>query len=482
VASVFKPKGSDRYVIVWHDGTKRRKKIGTKDKSVTQRIANDLENKVALRAAGIVDPREEAYAAHGAATLLSHIEAWTESIRSKGGTAQHVKLHSARALRVVALLKGAKLADIEAPKPATRKGVKAADKKLREYVAAARIADLTSESVQKALARLTDAGRSLQTASHHRNAIKSFAKWMDDTHRTRENILRGVAGFNVKEDPRHERRTISVEEMRALIEAAEAGAPFKSMTGPMRALCYRLAVASGLRYSEIGSIAPESFDWQASAVTIRAAYAKNGQTVTLPIAPELAADLRTYVATIEPRTPIFPLPHDKGAAMVRRDLEAAGILYRDAAGLVFDFHSLRCEMATLADAAGVSPRVVQRMMRHSKLEMTGRYTRPRAVDMESAALMLPSLRTEQEKPKALAATGTDDMTAIEDGATCGATYPKAERRNVIGINEVTSNSSRKVNPLVEGSSPSPVTVTKAACYLVEPEQLRTAGKEPLQRD
>ena len=39
--------------------------------------------------------------------------------------------------------------------------------------------------------------------------------------------------------------------------------------------------------------------------------------------------------------------------MVRKDLEAAGIPYRDASGLVFDFHSLRCEMATLADAAGV---------------------------------------------------------------------------------------------------------------------------------
>ena len=60
--------------------------------------------------------------------------------------------------------------------------------------------------------------------------------------------------------------------------------------------------------------------------------------------------------------------------MVRQDLKAAGIPYRDAAGRVFDFHSLRCQMATLADAAGISPRVVQRLMRHSKLEMTGRYT------------------------------------------------------------------------------------------------------------
>ena len=262
-----------------------RKKIGTKDKSVSQRIANDLENKVALRQAGIVDPREEAYASHGAESLLKHVEAWTESIRSKGGTAQHVKLHSARSLRVVALLKGARLKDIEALKPATRQGVKAADKKLREYVASARIADLTSDNVQKALARLTAEGRSLQTASHHRNAIKSFAKWMYETNRTRENVLRGVAGFNVKEDPRHERRTISVEEMRRLIEAAEVGEPFKSMTGPMRALCYRLAVASGLRYSEIGSITPESLDWRASTVTIRAGLRQerpDGHTADCP--------------------------------------------------------------------------------------------------------------------------------------------------------------------------------------------------------
>jgi hypothetical protein len=41
--------------------------------------------------------------------------------------------------------------------------------------------------------------------------------------------------------------------------------------------------------------------------------------------------------------------------MLRHDLEAAGIPYRDQGGMVFDFHSLRCEMATLADAAGVSP-------------------------------------------------------------------------------------------------------------------------------
>src|SRR5262249_31220177 len=117
-----------------------------------------------------------------------------------------------------------------------------------------------------------------------------------------------------------------------------------------------------------------------------------------------------FVATLAPGTPVFPLPDEKGAKMLRPDLAAAGILYQDAAGLVFDFHSLRCEMATLADAAGVSPRVVQKMMRHSTLELTGRYTRPRAADIEAATSMLPTLKPSGDGAPSRAATGTDGAT------------------------------------------------------------------------
>jgi hypothetical protein len=46
-------------------------------------------------------------------------------------------------------------------------------------------------------------------------------------------------------------------------------------------------------------------------------------------------------------------------------------------------------------------------MRHSTLELTGRYTRPRAVDIEAAASMLPSLKSEGDRPEAVPATGTD---------------------------------------------------------------------------
>jgi integrase len=460
MGSVFKPKGAKRYVINYTDETgRRRKKTGATDRAVTRRLARDLENRVLLRREGVIDAREEGYAGHAAQPLVIHLDAWTEAMRSRGVTDQHAKLHSSRAMRVVALIKGADLARIEAPRPATRAGVEKALAELRKWVASARAVDLTTESVQRVLARLRDEGRSLQTLNHHRNAIRAFTRWLYDTHRVRDTLLRGLSGYNVKEDPRHERRTVSLEELRRLVEAAEVGKPFKSMTGPMRALCYRLAVASGLRYAEIGSITPESFDWEASpaTVTIRAAYAKNGQTATLPLPGDLSAGLAAYVARRPPGQGIFPLPHDKGAAMIRCDLEAAEIPYRDESGKVFDFHSLRCELATLADAAGVSPRVVQHMMRHSKLEMTGRYTRPRALDIEAAASLMPSLTPGEGHPEALSMTGTDGLTPQCSSATLDATQAGADECNPGTGLTVLSIPGRYVNPLVLGSSPSPVT-------------------------
>jgi len=134
-----------------------------------------------------------------------------------------------------------------------------------------------------------------------------------DTHRTPENALRGVTGFNALEDRRHDRRTVSLAEMRKLIEAADRGPDVMGVSGHSRALCCRLSVASGLRYSEIASIRPESFDWTARSVTVAAAYTKNGDPATLPVPSDLANDLAAYVAPLPSGTPIFPLPPEKGA-------------------------------------------------------------------------------------------------------------------------------------------------------------------------
>ena len=133
------------------------------------------------------------------------------------------------------------------------------------------------------------------------------------------------------------------------------------MTGQARALCLsargrdRLAIRGDRAASR-----PSRSTGKPPASPWRPPTPRTANRPRLPLPSDLAADLAAYVATLRPGEADLPSAGDKGAKMLRVDLEAAGIPYRDASGLVFDFHSLRCELATLADAAGVSPRVVQR--------------------------------------------------------------------------------------------------------------------------
>ena len=452
MASIFKPKGSKKYVILYQDENgDRRKKTGSTDKEVTKRLARDLENRVLLRVEGLIDPKDEAYRAHGVRPLNEHVDAWRETLLHEGSTPKHADQTADRVRRLIAVMFGANPNDIDG-KTMSRAKQEEARETIGRLVARAHLSDIATERVQAALAKFRDAGRSAQTCNHYRAGIRAFARWAKRTGRVREYPLEGLTGYNAKEDRRHDRRTLSLEELTRLIQAADEGPVYQAMTGSVRALCYRLAASTGLRYTEIDSIRPASFDWKAPSVTIQAAYTKNGDPATLSIPKDLADDLRPYVATLAAGTPVFPLP-EKGAAMLRADLKAAEIPYEDASGLFFDFHALRCQTATLADAAGVSPRVIQRHMRHSNLELTGRYTKPRAVDTEAVASMLPSLKPRTDRPEAVIMTGTDPSPALVPTATENATIPDDDRPKLFTDMPVASDRHRSTEPKVRGSNP-----------------------------
>ena len=63
-------------------------------------------------------------------------------------------------------------------------------------------------------------------------------------------------------------------------------------------------------------------------------------------------------------------------------------------------------------------------MRHSKLEMTGRYTRPRAVDIDAAARHAPQPEAEGEA-RAFRMTGTMPIPIRKPNATRDATKESA---------------------------------------------------------
>ena len=405
MATMYRPTGRKKYTIEWLDEHgKRHRKVASADKRASEQIMRSIETREDQKRQGLIDEKREALRDHGAAPLAGHLQSWRESMIAAGSTVKHVDLFLTRVRRVVAIVKGAALAEFDPPRGAKRSDRPRFEAALDRRVATAKLGDIDEERVQKALGVLKAAGRSLQTVNHHRAAVKAFTAWCYSTRRTGEDVLRSICTYNVKADRRHDRRTLSLGELHRLIRAAEDGPSIQGVPGPTRALIYRLAIATGLRYSEIRSIVPASFDWGAPNVTIPAAYTKNGDPATLPIPDDLADDLRPIVAALTPGAPVFSLPKEKGARMLRLDLETAEIPYQDDSGLFFDFHALRCQMATLLDAAGVSPRVIQRLMRHSSLALTDRYTRLRAVDIEAAASRLPCLKP----PADLAATGTDD--------------------------------------------------------------------------
>src|SRR5579859_4879360 len=78
----------------------------------------------------------------------------------------------------------------------------------------------------------------------------------------------------------------------------------------------------------------------------------------------------------ETAAPAFRIPSrfDMGRAF-QKDLAAAGIVYRDADGRVFDFHGLRYTFISNLARGGVHPKTAQHLARHSTIALTmDRYT------------------------------------------------------------------------------------------------------------
>jgi integrase len=397
MASFFKRKrdrkrpGAAWYFAYTDERGVRRTRKGCPDKSATEAMARKLESEAAHRRRGVIDPRADAYAAQEARPLSAHLTDWFRALQNRGNTPKHAELSRVRAARVVAIVKGAVPFELD-PETPTRANLARAAAMIEALVASARLSDLDEARVQAALEALRRAGRSHATVNHHRGAVRSFSRWLHARGRTREDALRGVTPYNAAEDRRHDRRTLALDELRRLIAAAHRGPTYQGMAGPARSLCYRVAVATGLRYSELKSLTTRSFDLDGrpARVNVAAHAAKNGKPASLALPDDVAADLAAHIAALPMEASVFPLPK-KGAAMLRIDLAAAGISYRDAAGRVFDFHALHCQTATLADLNGASPRAIQALMRHSTLELSGRYTRPRVHDIDAVTAALPSL-------------------------------------------------------------------------------------------
>ena len=381
---------SPGYTIEFFDHNGQRKRHSTRctDRDAVERLAGELEKNAMFRRDGLIDPAQERLAQEARRPLADHQADYERFLIDKGNTSKHVA-ETMRSIRRVVELCSAQTA-----------------------------ADLTGPAVMKAIGTLRDGGASARTSNSYLTAVKGMTRWLWRHKRMADDSLCALTPFNEDADRRHVRRELDVEEInRLLAETEKRTEPGHNLSGPDRAMVYRVALGTGFRAKELRSLTPESFDLDGNPpiVIVGAAYSKHRREDRQPIRRDLADLLRSWLAGKAAGEPVFGRLPGGTARMLRGDLDAARrawldeaptegakkardrmdfLRYQNAAGEVADFHATRHTYISGIVAGGASVKTAQELARHCDPSLTiGRYSHARPRDLQTALDTLPGVKT-----------------------------------------------------------------------------------------
>ena len=418
---------SSTYTVQYYDEHGHPQRLATqcRDYAAAEQLGREWDKRVMQRREGLLDPAQERFAKAARALIAEHAAAHVEHLRAAGNTAKHVQTVE-RHLAVVLAAAG-----IE------------------------RLPELKSAAVLSAIAALRNPPpvegekkqkrpASLATCNAHLRSVKGFSRWLWKQRLTAEDALLDLGLYNAETDRRHIRREMTAEEVRWLLTVTEQRTlPEHGAPGPTRAMCYRLAAATGFRASELRSLTIDSFDLDATppACTIEAGYSKRRKRDVQPLPDALIEPLRAWLAGFAPGERVFAGIAGDTARMLRSDLAAARrawltaadkesesvkeqmqasdfLLYSDRQGQVADFHSLRVLFISRVVASGASVKEAQTLARHSTPVLTmNTYSRATLLDVAGAVkglgdLLSPRPPAPTSETSLLRATGTEDSTAV----------------------------------------------------------------------
>ena len=360
-----------------HPQTGKRVRLSLRrtDRATAEAALRQHVHRAEREAAGLVDPHEE----HKARPLVEHLDEWRATLLAKGRSEKYANGSRVHAGYVV------------------------------DGCGLKRWGDIQASRVQAWLGDQRREGMGAVTCNHRLRAFKSFCRWMVRDGRAAESPVAHLDRLNERTDRRHERRVLADDEIRMLLDTTAAGPIRYGLSGQLRSLAYRTALESGLRAAELRSLMPGSFDLDADppTITVAAAYSKRRREDVQPVRTDFARAVAPLVARCSASQNVFPLP-EATSRMLQADLEPAGIEYRDDAGRVADFHSLRHTFVSRLASSGVHPKEAQTLARHSTITLTmDRYTHIAVGRVAGALEKMPSLDAPVEHAAARA-TGTDD--------------------------------------------------------------------------
>jgi site-specific recombinase XerD len=221
----------------------------------------------------------------------------------------------------------------------------------------------------------------------------------------------------------------------------------KMTLGRERGLIVKTLAMTGLRRGELAALWIRNLylDELQPYIKLDRKSEKNRQGNSIPLRADLADDLRQWISdraakAQEAAQNVPTLSFESEAARMRRgeqqgshagtlsgdellfnvpnrhalvkildkDYAVAGIPKIDDRGRTVDVHCLRHSFATWIGESGVSPKAAQRLMRHSDVNLTMRYTHG-TLEAELKALeSLPTARLNPEPPVTGVATGTEE--------------------------------------------------------------------------
>jgi integrase len=321
---------------------------GITDRKVAEQLRAREEAKMVLSSHGLPDPSDYKR------RLTDHIKDYEAKLIAPGRDNDYVK-------QTVAMI---------------RKIAKACSWRTAVSIKAADVNDFAVELREKCASR---------TVHSHLTAIKGFTKWLTEQGKLAADPLAGVK----KPSPKREtsRRMLLPEEWRALHQTTLAeGVERFGMDAAARIRLYATAIQTGLRNGECRSLTRANLflGGDEPFITCSGSVTKNKKPAQQHIKLELAAELQAH---LNGHRRVFPDMPDTAhvAPMLLADLAAARsawlkdnpdegesdfLLPINHAGEKLDFHALRHTTGAWLALAGVHPKVIQAVMRHSTITLT----------------------------------------------------------------------------------------------------------------
>ncbi|MFH1110132.1 MAG: site-specific integrase [Planctomycetota bacterium] len=425
------------YMARYRDGNGQVVEVATncKDEVAARAVLVQLERRAELIRSGVMTAAESDAADHAGAPLSRHLDFYERHLRAKGCDPRRISMLRRRLER------------------------------LARECRFSRLNKMSAGPVERWLVERAEAGMGAATRNSYREALVCFGNWCRRTHRLTHNPFADVPRADQNVDRRHHRRALTEVELMRLLKVARlrplaefgrevistednpkrtprSRATWKrgsltvdnidaaverarvalkdnpdliaqlERTGHERAMIYKTLVLTGLRKGELASLTVGQLDLTGPVAyaVLNAADEKNRQGSNIPLRPDVAAELSSWLGgrlhelqeearrqgkpipmRLPASTPWFRIPSGL-TRILDRDLAAAGIPKRDERNRVVDVHAFRVTFGTHLCAAGVPLRTAQAAMRHSKPELTANiYTDPKLLDVAGAIAALPAL-------------------------------------------------------------------------------------------